>query len=157
MEHRDKENNMDNTMTDIFKNIERHLKNISVSLRVMEERGLAYSDEMTVCHKLKSNTILAMSILLAIMTLNPVWVCQYITHRKMYIMASEPLTPYLSTDEIIRSDCLYSHSSACWRRYIGSWIIDDHKLFLIGLEGYPDYVDTDFLRDVGTIPVLALR
>jgi len=37
----------------------------------------------------------------------------------------------------------YGNCSSCWRKYIGTWEIDDNKLYLVDLEGYPDKESTD--------------
>jgi len=60
-----------------------------------------------------------------------------------YSMASEPLGSYLDT----RNDINFViFSMECWRGYIGSWEIEDNKLYLIGLEAYigdDDYEEVD--------------
>ncbi len=54
-----------------------------------------------------------------------------------YRLSSEPLKPLL---DIIGDDNPFHNlkvcSTACWRGYVGSWEIDEDKLFLVGLEGF---------------------
>lgn len=45
-------------------------------------------------------------------------------------MATEPLQPYLEEKKIV-FDYL---STACWRGYVGEWIVEDNKLYLTNLE-----------------------
>jgi hypothetical protein len=59
-----------------------------------------------------------------------------------YIMATEPLEYFLSKINIIRPGD-FGMCTSCWRGYIGTWEIDDHKLFLVGLEGCPTKESTD--------------
>lgn len=47
-----------------------------------------------------------------------------------YYMATEPLQPYLEEKKIV-FDYL---STACWRGYVGEWVVEDNKLYLINLE-----------------------
>ena len=47
-------------------------------------------------------------------------------------MATEPLEPYIETNNI-----QFNHESicsACWRGYIGTWSIEDGRLYLIDIE-----------------------
>ena len=47
-----------------------------------------------------------------------------------YYLATEPLAPYLVSHKIIFT----APRTACWRGYIGSWLIEDNKLYLVDLE-----------------------
>ena len=61
-------------------------------------------------------------------------------------MDAEPLGQILYKGDILRpsgDQFGISRSTACWRGYIGSWEIDDNKLYLVGLEGNPDKESTD--------------
>jgi hypothetical protein len=53
---------------------------------------------------------------------------------KEHFMATEPLEQYLSS--AVGVPIFYSLSTNCWRGYMGTWKIEDNKLYLIGLEGY---------------------
>lgn len=46
-----------------------------------------------------------------------------------YSLATEPLYPYLKSKQIT----FKASSTACWRGYTGDWIIEDGKLYLVGL------------------------
>ena len=52
---------------------------------------------------------------------------------KHYSMATEPLKPYL---EFINFKEFSAPHTACWRGYIGSWIIKENHLFLNHLKAY---------------------
>ena len=73
-------------------------------------------------------------------------------------LCAEPLLPYLET---IRSDVKFvGHTSANWRGYVGTWCIEDDRLYLAKLNGtvregelerpvelgylFPDYPDGVF-------------
>ena len=43
---------------------------------------------------------------------------------KIYHLAAEPLHPYLIEHKIK----FVSSSTACWRGYVGSWLIEDNHL-----------------------------
>lgn len=61
-----------------------------------------------------------------------------------YFLATEPLSPYLKSKNI---KFTYP-STACWRGYIGNWVIKDNKLYLTELEAtLPNYekVGLDYL------------
>lgn len=47
-------------------------------------------------------------------------------------MATEPLEPYIETNNIQFNP--ESICSACWRGYIGTWSIEDGRLYLIDIE-----------------------
>lgn len=47
-----------------------------------------------------------------------------------YYLATEPLAPYLVSHKIRFA----APHTACWRGYIGSWLIEDNKLYLVDLE-----------------------
>ena len=49
-----------------------------------------------------------------------------------YYLATEPLAPYLVSHKIRFT----APHTACWRGYIGSWLIEDNKLYLVDLPGY---------------------
>ena len=51
---------------------------------------------------------------------------------KECLMADEPLHPYLKEHKIEFS---WPHT-ACWRGYTGSWLIENGRLYLIGLKAY---------------------
>lgn len=51
-----------------------------------------------------------------------------------YSMAAEPLDQYLENNKIEQEK--YSRCSACWRGYLGTWKIQDDKLYLIELEEF---------------------
>lgn len=51
---------------------------------------------------------------------------------KRYGMATEPLEPYIETNNIQFNP--ESICSACWRSYIGTWSIEDGRLYLIGID-----------------------
>lgn len=51
---------------------------------------------------------------------------------KRYGMATEPLEPYIETNNIQFNP--ESICSACWRGYIGTWSIEDNKLYLIDID-----------------------
>lgn len=53
-----------------------------------------------------------------------------IYNEEEYYMATEPLQPYLEEKKIV-FDYL---STACWRGYVGEWIVEDNKLYLTNLE-----------------------
>ena len=59
-----------------------------------------------------------------------------------YGIEIEPLGDLLSKSDILRPGD-WSHWSSCWRGYIGSWEIEDNKLYLVGLEGDADKESTD--------------
>lgn len=49
-----------------------------------------------------------------------------------YYLATEPLASYL-----IKHDIRFiAPHTACWRGYIGSWLIEDNKLYLVDLNAY---------------------
>lgn len=50
-------------------------------------------------------------------------------------MYTEPFNSFLTKNNIE----LKFPSTACWRRYYGTWEIRDRKLFLTNIEGYLDY------------------
>ncbi len=50
---------------------------------------------------------------------------------KRYGMATEPLEPYIETNNIQFNP--ESICSACWRGYIGTWSIEDGRLYLINI------------------------
>jgi len=53
---------------------------------------------------------------------------------EIYYLATEPLSTYLAKHKGIDiSKMSNKHSTGCWRGYIGSWIIEDDKLYLMGL------------------------
>lgn len=62
-----------------------------------------------------------------------------------FSMATEPLCNYLKNRKEIK---FVAPSTACWRGYIGEWIIEDYKLYLVNInayiEGYNE-VGLDFL------------
>tara|TARA_B100000767_G_scaffold79591_1_gene76281 strand:- start:211 stop:642 length:432 start_codon:yes stop_codon:yes gene_type:complete len=49
------------------------------------------------------------------------------------VMATEPLCPYLQSRKDI---CFNASSTAWWRGYLGTWKINDKRLFLVKLKGY---------------------
>ncbi len=51
---------------------------------------------------------------------------------KRYNMATEPLVPYIRTNNIQLNP--KNICSACWRGYIGTWSIEDGRLYLIDIE-----------------------
>lgn len=66
---------------------------------------------------------------------------------KIFPLSTEPLKPLLDLlgdDEkpVFVSDC-----SACWRGYVGTWEIDNDRLFLINLEGRSDNDVEEVLMD----------
>jgi hypothetical protein len=52
---------------------------------------------------------------------------------EVYSMATEPLYSYLKDKENIK---FVVTTTACWRGYIGKWIIYDQKLYLVGLDAH---------------------
>ena len=91
---------------------------------------------------------------------------QIIYKGKEYWMATEPLQQILPRDPIRkllskepqeqeyrlskffrpgddRYGGLWGRCSGCWRGYVGTWKIDDNKLYLVDLKGYPDKESTD--------------
>lgn len=55
-------------------------------------------------------------------------------NNEKYHLATEPLYSYLVDKKI----SFISPSTACWRGYIGYWLIEDNKLYLTDLEAYID-------------------
>ena len=51
---------------------------------------------------------------------------------KEYGLATEPLKPYLDEHGFE----FYAWSTACWRGYKGSWLIENDKLYLVGFHGW---------------------
>jgi hypothetical protein len=51
---------------------------------------------------------------------------------KIYHLAAEPLHPYLVEHKIK----FVSSSTACWRGYVGSWLIEEDHLYLVDLKAY---------------------
>lgn len=65
-------------------------------------------------------------------------------NNKEYSLATEPLYSYLVDKKI----SFTSPSTACWRGYVGYWLIENGKLYLTDLEAYiGDYqkVGIDYL------------
>ena len=58
-------------------------------------------------------------------------------------MATNPLTSYIMALEIKPNFC--SIASGCWRGYVGTWLIEDNKLYLVDIKGYarknPDSIE----------------
>ena len=52
---------------------------------------------------------------------------------KQYSLHSTPLGPWLS--EVKPPVRFVATSTACWRGYIGTWRIEQQRLYLIGIEG----------------------
>ena len=59
-----------------------------------------------------------------------------------YGMASEPLDPLIVLEFSGHKDgfpdgypTLYPSCTACWRGYIGHWLVDDHQLWLVDVRG----------------------
>lgn len=52
---------------------------------------------------------------------------------KEYGMCAEPLSNYFY--KINKSPDFQCESSACWRGYVGTWYIDDNKLYLSSIDG----------------------
>ena len=48
---------------------------------------------------------------------------------KDYIIETEPLYPYLKSKQI----SFIALHTACWRGYMGDWLIENDKLYLVGL------------------------
>lgn len=58
---------------------------------------------------------------------------EHLTHKgKDYYISDEPLCPYLESKRILFN----APNTACWRGYIGDWLIEDNKLYLVGLRAY---------------------
>lgn len=55
-----------------------------------------------------------------------------IYNDREYYLATEPLYPYLIDNKIT----FVFSTTSCWRGYIGSWLIEDNKLYITGLEAY---------------------
>lgn len=53
-----------------------------------------------------------------------------IYNNKEYYIATEPLFPYLKSENIKFA----FYSTACWRGYIGKWLIENSKLYLTELK-----------------------
>lgn len=53
-----------------------------------------------------------------------------IYNGKEYHIATEPLHPYLEEHRI----SFIAPHTACWRGYVGEWIVEDNKLYLTNLE-----------------------
>jgi len=53
--------------------------------------------------------------------------------RQVDIVA-EPLTSYILSIKTTLGICPVS--SGCWRGYVGTWLIEDSKLYLIGFDGH---------------------
>lgn len=51
---------------------------------------------------------------------------------KKYGMATEPLEPYIESNGIQFNHMI--ECSGCWRGYIGTWSIEDNKLYLIDID-----------------------
>lgn len=51
---------------------------------------------------------------------------------KKYGMATEPLEPYIESNGIQFNPMI--ECSGCWRGYIGTWSIEDNKLYLIDID-----------------------
>ena len=51
---------------------------------------------------------------------------------KKYGMATEPLEPYIEANDIRFSSMI--ECSGCWRGYIGTWSIEDNRLYLIDID-----------------------
>ena len=49
-----------------------------------------------------------------------------------YHLATEPLSPYIEKNKIK----FVAPSTACWRGYYGSWLIESDKLYLTDLTAY---------------------
>lgn len=60
-----------------------------------------------------------------------------------YYLATEPLAPYLVSHKIRFT----APHTACWRGYIGSWLIEDNKLYLVDLEANISDGDRKFGED----------
>lgn len=61
-----------------------------------------------------------------------------------YYLATEPLHQYLVNKDI----SFVSYSTACWRGYIGYWLIEENRLYLTDLEAHIAYnedVGLDYL------------
>ena len=57
----------------------------------------------------------------------------------MYYLATEPLKPYLDKNKIkFTPNC-----SACWRGYIGKWIVENNKLYIVSLDANSSDDDSD--------------
>ena len=52
---------------------------------------------------------------------------------RVYYLFDEPLRPYLYKHPIERPSCTRTFSTACWRGYVGHWVIEDSKLYLVEL------------------------
>ena len=52
--------------------------------------------------------------------------------EKGYYLATEPLYPYLKTKGI----SFVADRTSCWRGYVGDWLIEDNKLYLVELHAY---------------------
>ena len=51
---------------------------------------------------------------------------------EVYHLATEPLRPYLKLHNI-KFDAWWT---ACWRGYVGKWVIENDKLYLVALRGW---------------------
>ncbi len=50
---------------------------------------------------------------------------------ELYRLATEPLYPYIKAHNLHFA----AHNSSCWRGYVGEWLIEENRLYLIGLTG----------------------
>lgn len=75
---------------------------------------------------------------------------ELVYNNQVYYLATEPLKPYLKKNNIK----FIANCSACWRGYIGKWIIEDNKLYIVSLEANCSDDDSDVIFwDKETYPV----
>ena len=60
-------------------------------------------------------------------------------NNQVYYLATEPLKPYLKQNNVK----FIANCSACWRGYIGKWLIEDNKLYIVSLEANCSDDDSD--------------
>lgn len=65
----------------------------------------------------------------------------------LYPMSSEPLN-YNFSYWLTNGKNLHSPHTACYRGYVGTWEIQDNKLYLVKLVGYLDLFETLQLNDL---------
>ena len=64
---------------------------------------------------------------------------ELVYNDQVYYLATEPLKPYLDKNKIkFKPNC-----SACWRGYIGKWIVENNKLYIVSLDANCSDDDSD--------------
>ena len=64
---------------------------------------------------------------------------ELVYNDQVYYLETEPLKPYLDKNKIkFTPNC-----SACWRGYIGKWIVENNKLYIVSLDANCSDDDSD--------------